>query len=63
MTACVHRAGVRPDDGADIAVRAGLQQRSYFRYFADKGKALFWGEAKRQESCVQTIVATPVSLT
>lgn len=30
---------------AEIAKRAGLTERTYFRYFADKREVLFWGAA------------------
>ncbi len=34
---------------AEIAERAGLTERTFFRYFADKREVLFWGAARLQE--------------
>ncbi len=35
--------GFEPTTVADIAERAGLTERTFFRYFADKREVLFWG--------------------
>jgi len=37
---------------AEIAERAGLTERTFFRYFADKREVLFWGQAMLQEMSV-----------
>ena len=31
---------------AEIAEPAGLTERTFFRYFADKREVLFWGQAR-----------------
>src|ERR1700732_122651 len=41
---------------AEIAERAGLTERTFFRYFADKREVLFWGAARLQESLVGAVV-------
>ena len=41
---------------AEIAERAGLTERTFFRYFADKREVLFWGAARLQESLVSAVV-------
>lgn len=46
---------------AEIAARAGLTERTFFRYFADKREVLFWGSGALQEPLVSAVVATPVA--
>jgi AcrR family transcriptional regulator len=48
---------------AEIAARAGLTERTFFRHFADKREVLFWGAASLQELLVTTLAATPDSTT
>jgi AcrR family transcriptional regulator len=44
---------------AQIAERAGLEKRSFFRYFPDKREVLFGGGEALSESLSQTITAQP----
>jgi len=44
---------------AEIAARAGLTERTFFRYFADKREVLFWGAASLQEHLVNSVSAAP----
>ena len=44
---------------AEIAKRAGLTERTFFRHFADKREVLFWGAATLQESLVSAVASTP----
>ena len=56
--------GERGFDGttaADIAARAGLAERTFFRYFADKREVLFSGSGDLQELLVTTVAAAPAS--
>src|SRR5271165_5959456 len=46
---------------AEIAARAGLTERTFFRYFADKREVLFWGAAALQELLVTTVANAPDS--
>ena len=46
---------------AEIAARAGLTERTFFRYFADKREVLFSGSAMLQELLVNTVAAAPES--
>ncbi len=47
---------------AEIAERAGLTARTFFRYFADKREVLFSGSAELQERLVTTLENAPDSL-
>jgi AcrR family transcriptional regulator len=44
---------------AEIAARAGLTERTFFRYFADKREVLFGGSAALQELLVQKVAGAP----
>ncbi len=46
---------------ADIAQRAGLTARTFFRYFADKREVLFGGSALLQEHLVDALANAPGS--
>ena len=48
---------------AEIAGRAGLTARTFFRYFADKREVLFAGSAALQEQLVLALEAAPKSAT
>src|ERR1700730_11018175 len=46
---------------AEIAARAGLTERTFFRYFADKREVLFWGAGALQELLVDSLADAPDS--
>ena len=48
---------------AEIARRAGLTERTFFRYFADKREVLFWGSTTLQEYLVHAVAAAPAAAT
>jgi AcrR family transcriptional regulator len=48
---------------AEIAERAGLTERTFFRHFADKREVLFSGAGSLQELLVSTIAGAPESAT
>jgi AcrR family transcriptional regulator len=47
---------------AEIAERAGLTERTFFRHFADKREVLFAGAGALQELLVSTVAEAPASL-
>jgi AcrR family transcriptional regulator len=44
---------------AEIAKRAGLTERTFFRHFADKREVLFWGAGSLQELLVNAVADAP----
>jgi AcrR family transcriptional regulator len=46
---------------AEIAARAGLTERTFFRYFADKREVLFWGASALQQGLLEAIQSAPRS--
>jgi AcrR family transcriptional regulator len=48
---------------AGIAARAGLTERTFFRYFADKREVLFSGQGALEELVVGALADAPASLT
>jgi AcrR family transcriptional regulator len=46
----------------EIAKRAGLTERTFFRYFADKREVLFYGASMLQDRLVQGIDDAPAAL-
>jgi AcrR family transcriptional regulator len=54
--------GFEPTAVADIAERAGLTERTFFRYFTDKREVLFLGSETLQELFENTVASAPASL-
>src|SRR5271165_3535584 len=48
---------------AEIAERAGLTERTFFRYFTDKREVLFAGAGALQDLLVNAVVDAPPSVT
>lgn len=46
---------------AEIAERAGLTKRTFFRYFADKREVLFWGSELLEQRMVAAVEMAPGS--
>jgi AcrR family transcriptional regulator len=44
---------------AEIARRAGLTERTFFRHFADKREVLFWGAGTLQDLLVSAVAGAP----
>jgi AcrR family transcriptional regulator len=55
-------AGYEQTTVADIAVRAGVTERTFFRYFADKREVLFDGSGELQRRVLEGVAAAPASL-
>ena len=47
---------------AEIAARAGLTERTFYRYFTDKREVLFWGAGALREFLVTKVDGAPASL-
>ena len=47
---------------AEIAERAGLKKRSFFRYFADKREVLFGGSAAFEQAVVAGVLQAPEAM-
>ena len=47
---------------AEIAERAGLTERTFFRHFADKREVLFGGASALQELLVNAVASTPAAV-
>ncbi|WP_024805753.1 TetR family transcriptional regulator [Nocardia sp. BMG51109] len=47
---------------AEIARRAGLTERTFFRHFADKREVLFGGAALLEDMLVKQVAAVPMSV-
>ena len=48
---------------AEIAARAGLTERTFFRHFTDKREVLFWGAGDLRAFLVDAIAAAPAGTT
>jgi len=46
---------------AEIAERAGLTKRTFFRYFTDKREVLFWGSERLEQQMVAAIETAPAA--
>lgn len=53
--------GFEQTTAAEIAARAGVTERTFFRHFADKREALFAGGAALEESAVAAVAAADAS--
>src|ERR1700759_5700810 len=54
--------GFENKTGAEIAERAGLTERHFFRHYADKREVLFAGGSEFQDLVVTAIADAPASL-
>ncbi len=54
--------GFEPTTVAEIARRAGLTERTFFRHFADKREVLFAGAGALQDYLVSALARTPDSV-
>ena len=53
------RRGFEQTTAADVAQAAGLTERTFFRYFADKREVLFAGQERFQQLFVDGVAAAP----
>jgi AcrR family transcriptional regulator len=53
--------GFEQTTATEIAARAGLTERTFFRHFADKREVLFWGSGELQDLLVGAVVSAPES--
>jgi AcrR family transcriptional regulator len=54
-----HERGYDRTTVQEIAARAGLTERTFFRHYADKREVLFWGSAALEKLIVGAIAAAP----
>lgn len=54
--------GFEQTTAGDIAERAGVTERTFFRHFADKREVLFDGSATMQRTACDAILAAPADL-
>lgn len=54
-----HERGYDRTTAAEIAARAGVTERTFFRYFGDKREVLFDGEAILREALTSVIAGMP----
>lgn len=57
-----HEHGYDQTTAAEIAAKAGVTERTFFRHFADKREVLFDGQAKLRELLTDAIAKTPAKL-
>ncbi|CAN5428314.1 TetR/AcrR family transcriptional regulator [soil metagenome] len=55
--------GFESTTAVEIAERAGVTERTFFRHFADKREVLFAGSSELQDSVVNAVDSAPASLT
>lgn len=55
--------GFEPTTVAEIAARAGLTERTFFRHFADKREVLFGGTESLQNLIVNAVAGAPTEAT
>jgi AcrR family transcriptional regulator len=53
--------GFEKTTAAEIAARAGLTERTFFRHFADKREVLFFGTEMAQDLLARTVADAPAS--
>ena len=58
-SSCSRSAGYDQTTTAEIAERAGLTERTFFRHFADKREVLFGGATALQELMVSALADAP----
>jgi len=55
--------GLEQTTVAEIAARAGLTERTFFRHFSDKREVLFYGTEMMQHLLVEAVAAAPAPAT